>query len=170
MPTQDTAAATKEMEYSRPDSFGALSKAKTECAERNKSEGCEPWIVFAFNTCRKFTLAETTKAIAEGRDHTLVKRDRKNMMNYYVATEDVMLQYAHQQLMSKPSKRASLYEYIMPDAAACLLFDIENEKGFVIPSKVDINTLRRLFIDALIQATRDVLSACKLARVIVARM
>ena len=157
MPVQDNAAATKETECRRPDSFGTPSKAKTECAERNKVEGREPSIVFAFNTCRKFKHEETTKAIAEGRDRTSVIRDRKNMMNYYVATEDAMLQYAHQQLISKPSKPVSLYEYITPDAAVCLLFDIENEKGFVIPSKVDINKLRRLFINALTQATRDVL-------------
>lgn len=166
MPMQDNAAATKETEYRHPDSFGALSKAKTECAARNKamSTECKPSIVFAFNTYRKFTHAKTTKAIAEGRDRTLVVRDRKNVINYYVATEDAMLRYAHQQLISKPSKPVSLCEYITPDAAVCLLFDIENEKGFFIPSEVDINKLRQLFIDVLIQATWDVLGASKIGK------
>ena len=99
---QDTAAATKETEYPRPDFFGTLHKAKEECASRNKAKSteCEPSIVFAFNTPRKYTHAEKTKAIANGKDPALVVRDRKNVYNYYVATEDAMLRYAHQQLTS----------------------------------------------------------------------
>ena len=156
---QDSVAATKTQEHLRPDKFGCIKDAREARDIRN--EGGDDAVVFAYNTCKKFS-GKHADIELKSRSMREVNRDRRNVMGYFVATVDEMLQYAHQEL--RKGRGFSLYEYIHADDDCVPLFGIENDikGGFIIDKDVDIAELRRLFIQSISSAIREVLSAAKI--------
>ena len=139
---QDAAVATSMQEHPKPNTFDGIKDARE--ARDKLNEGCDrndkdkKAIVFAYNTCKKFTGRHLEKEL-RNRSSKDVRRDRRNVYAYYVATMDEMLQYAHQELMK--GKGFSLYEYIHKDNCCVPLFDIENDikGGFTISATVNID-------------------------------